>query len=227
MGSLYQAQCRGLHCIYAFVASIGLLAFQHEAGATEVGWKQVKQGDGVTVFSRPYAGARFSEFKSVALVDADPQQCAEFVMSAETMPKWVYGAKAVRVVSSSSTGLERELYMQMQLPFPLRDRDVYARNRLEKKPDLSLVYSIELIPDRPREENFVRLERLQLQLTMTPVIPNKTRMEYVALIDPGGVIPSWADSLFSDAPFISLKNAQRMIHQAKVEPALPTVEKGL
>ncbi|HET8707241.1 MAG TPA: hypothetical protein VFM46_13140, partial [Pseudomonadales bacterium] len=62
---------------------------------------------------------------------------------------------------------------------------------------------------------YVHLSTLHVRLTLTALPDSKTKVEYIALIDPGGHIPAWANSLFSDAPLNSLKNARAILRQSK------------
>lgn len=204
-------------CLMLFVSTSAFCA--------DMAWKKVKEADGISVYSRPVAGAKFSEFKSETVFNANLQQCSGFFMNVPDMPKWMYGAKKVELLSENKP-LENELYMAMNLPFPLKDRDAHVKAWLTQNADNSVVYAMELLPTKDTPENYVHLKTLHVRMTLTPVAQDKTRVEYVALIDPGGIIPGWANYLFTDAPYQSMKNARKLLEQTKQNVVFASVKNG-
>ncbi len=212
------------YALKSIVLSLAIFAAQFVFCA-DVAWEKVKDGDGITVYSRPVSGARFSEFKTETIFEANLQQCAGLFMSVPNMPKWMYNAKKVELESATSE-LDRKLYMALHLPFPLHDRDAHVKSWLMQNEDKSVVYTMELIPTEEKSDGYVHLKTLHVRIILTPISPQQTKVVYVALIDPGGNIPSWANYLFSDAPYESLKNARKIVSETKNNLVVASIKNG-
>jgi len=187
-------------------------------------WSLVKDDDGIKVFTQPVEGSSFVEFKGETDIDAGLQQCAGLVMSIPDMPKWMFGTVKAELVSSNSEQ-DRVLYMVQNAPFPLKDRDLYVHNTLTQNPDKSVVYAMDLLPEKAGDSKYVHVEKLRTRVTLTALSANKTHVEYRAHVDPGGVVPSWAANLFvTDTPYNTLKEARNLLKSSQVSMSLETIE---
>ncbi|HET8706588.1 MAG TPA: START domain-containing protein [Pseudomonadales bacterium] len=204
--------------------AIGGLMFWSLAALAEDNWKLVKDEDGIKVYTQPVEGSNFLEFKGVADLDASLPQCAGLVMSIPHMPKWMYGTTHAEQVSAVSD-VDRVIYMVQHAPFPLKDRDLYVHNTLTQNADNSVVYAMDLMPEKAIDSKYVHVKKLHTRVTMIALSANKTHVEYRAHVDPGGKVPSWAANLVvTDTPFNTLKQAQEIIKTTKDSLTLSSVK---
>lgn len=193
------------------------------ASQAQDNWKLVKDEDGIRVFTQPVSGSDFKEFKGETDFDETLQHCVGFLMSVPHMTEWMHETMKVELVSKENDH-DRVLYMIQNAPFPVRDRDFFVRNTLSQQPDDTVVYTMDLVPNKVVDSGYVHLKGMRGRVTLTPLSATRTHVEYRAHVDPGGAIPSWvANAFVTDTPFHTLKNARRVVQSMKTRLSFASI----
>lgn len=105
---------------------LGITAWSAAASATDANnaeWA-LQQDDGrIQVFTRPVAGSPFLEVKATALINAPIADIASQMGDGEGCVEWRVMCKSSEVLSVDSD-TERKVYMVLDMPWPVADRDM-------------------------------------------------------------------------------------------------------
>lgn len=109
---------------------LGITAWCAAAFATDASnaeWA-LQQDDGrIQVFTRPVAGSPFLEVKATALINAPIADIASRMGDGEGCVEWRVMCKSSEVLSVDSD-TERNVYMVLDMPWPVADRDMVMRS---------------------------------------------------------------------------------------------------
>ena len=109
---------------------LGITAWCATAFATDASnaeWA-LQQDDGrIQVFTRPVAGSPFLEVKATALINAPIADIASRMGDGEGCVEWRVMCKSSEVLSVDSD-TERNVYMVLDMPWPVADRDMVMRS---------------------------------------------------------------------------------------------------
>jgi hypothetical protein len=109
---------------------MGMTAWCAAAFATDASnadWA-LQQDDGrIQVFTRPVAGSPFLEVKATALINAPIADIASQMGDGEGCVEWRVMCKSSEVLSVDSD-TERKVYMVLDMPWPVADRDMVMRS---------------------------------------------------------------------------------------------------
>lgn len=103
------------------------LALPGAAMATDAPWTLEREDNGITIYSRAVADSPFLAVKAVATIDAPAQKVAELLGDGNGCSAWRKMCKSSEVLRTVSDS-ERVIYMVLDLPWPVSDRDLVVRS---------------------------------------------------------------------------------------------------
>ena len=80
-------------------------------------WKQIRQKEGITVFTRSNPGMDFKEFKSSVIVKGTLDQFLSVLYDIEGLSSWGYNVKSASLISRKADTVQ-VYYTEAQAPFP-------------------------------------------------------------------------------------------------------------
>ena len=113
---------------YTFAAAAAALIFStlsHAAPAGD-GWEQIKDKDGVQVYTRAVEGSDFLAIAASTVMQADSDKVAAALGTGDGCAEWRKMCKSSKILDETSAD-DRLVYMVLDLPWPLSDRDVVMR----------------------------------------------------------------------------------------------------
>lgn len=122
MMTLYRRSASTLAASLALLLQVGLA---HAAPAGE-GWEQIKDKNGVQVYTRAVEGSDFLAIAASTVMQADSDKVAAALGDGDGCAQWRKMCKSSKVLEASSD-TDRLVYMVLDLPWPLSDRDVVMR----------------------------------------------------------------------------------------------------
>lgn len=167
-------------------------------GQTEE-WTLQYDKDQIQVHYRKSPHSSINELKLSTVVQTSMTTLLEFLSDVDHFPIWVYRCSEAREVESMSNA-EGVYYSRMDFPWPLKDRDFYARSKVDfQKGGKVVVIKVEGEPDyQPKLSHVVRIPYLKVNWTLTEVAPNQIHIEYYLHTDPGGSLPKWLINMALD-----------------------------
>lgn len=174
----------------------------------QIQWQLRTQKDGIKVYSSDVPSSKIKAIKVIGDFYATPEQLAAVVMDVNTATDWVYHLKSSTLIKKVSAN-EIYYYAEVSLPWPAANRDFVAHLTANQNPH-SKVVTIDGPAVQgyvPVKKGLVRIDNSIGKWIITPIGPNKVRVEYSIHVDPGGSLPSWLVNMFADeAPVQIFKN---------------------
>jgi hypothetical protein len=103
------------------------LALPGVALATDVAWTLQREDDGISLYSREVADSPFLAVKVIATIDAPAEKVAQLLGDGNGCSPWRAMCKSSEVLETVSDS-ERLIYLVLDLPWPVSDRDLVVRS---------------------------------------------------------------------------------------------------
>ena len=150
--------------------------------------------------------------------DVPIEKATALILDVEQAPKWVPYMGSVKVLSRNDSKGEFLLYMVLDFPFPLKDRDLVVKGKMRK--DAQGIIHIQnkaVNQGYPVNPNYVRLTRYEGDWTFQKLGKHKVKVSTYGFADPEGSIPLSAVNLFVE------QQPYQMLLKMKDELAKPTI----
>ncbi|HNY66965.1 MAG TPA: START domain-containing protein [Deltaproteobacteria bacterium] len=198
------------------LVGILMLAQTAVAGPLEEGWTLSKQGEGITVYTRPIPGLPMKEFMGEGDVDAPLAVVQQVFLDFPSYTQWYGMCKEFRLLKTLNDKPNHYIvYYVLSSPWPVKDRDMVLDIQTE---DLSregkVILNIKAIPDElvPVSKKYVRMTRLIGKTTMTKVNDTKTHVVLTINSDPAGSVPiKLSDMVAKNQPFKTIQGLREMV----------------
>lgn len=198
---------------------IAILFFVSTSSAES--WKFLVEKDGIKVFSKSVPDSKIKAIKAECILNANSSQVVSFLLDVKAAEKWVYHTKSCDLLRKVSQ-TELFYYSEVSLPWPLENRDFVAHVKVTRDPltEVITINSPVVSGFVPVKNGLVRINQGKGSWTITPLNKEQVRIEYILLVDPGGIIPAWAVNMFaSQGPIECFKNLRRDIQHSKYKNA--------
>ncbi|MDM1759061.1 MULTISPECIES: START domain-containing protein [Acinetobacter] len=166
-------------------------------------------------------------YKAETTLDVPIERAVALVFDVNNAPKWVPNVAKAEVLSRDDKKGEFTLYMVLDFPFPLKDRDMVVKGKISK--DSNGVISIKnkaITQGKAPNANFVRLRNYEGDWTFQKLAANKVKVSTTGFADPEGAIPqSVTNMLVEQQPYQMLQKMKAELAKNKALPALPEILK--
>jgi START domain-containing protein len=98
--------------------------------ATEEPWALEQEEDDIQIYTRAVAGSPFLEVKATALINAPIEHVAAVMGDGQSCSEWRARCKSSEVLGTPSD-TERTIYMVLDMPWPVEDRDMVIHSTIE------------------------------------------------------------------------------------------------
>jgi hypothetical protein len=164
------------------------------------GWKFVKEGGGISLYTRARAGSSLKEFKAVGEIDAPTRAVHTVIDDLDSYPSFMPYTTECRLIKRDGDSF---LTYQRLSPKIVGDRDFTLRIRKKSWPGQDgLVYLNEWEPANefgPSEKSGVlRVKRNEGSWLLEPAGATKTRATYFIYTDSGGKLPAFLANVASE-----------------------------
>lgn len=155
--------------------------------------------------------------------DVPIEKATALILDVEQAPKWVPYMGSVKVLSRDDSKGEFLLYMVLDFPFPLKDRDLVVKGKMSK--DAQGIIHIQnkaVNQGYPVNPNYVRLTRYEGDWTFQKLGKHKVKVSTYGFADPEGSIPLSAVNLFVEQqPYQMLLKMKDELAKPRSYAALP------
>ncbi|HEY6880817.1 MAG TPA: START domain-containing protein [Polyangiales bacterium] len=154
-------------------------------------WKLLAREDGVTSWKQ-VSDRSVPIVKAQIEIDAPIDVVKRVIQDYRTHTKWMHKCVESTLLKQVSP-TEAILYNRTDSPWPIRDRDVIFRFKLQAAGgDVVLAFETEKSPTKPEVSGVIRMPRMDGFFRLTKLGDHKTRVVYQLDSDVGGSIPQWA-----------------------------------
>jgi len=190
-----------------------------------VGWKQVSDNNGITVYKAKIPGSKLVGFRGETSIYASAEKLMHILVDNNHRKDWVDRLKTSTVLETVSP-YEYVIYQEFKLPWPLKNRDFVYRGKAtrHKNGRVVLVMKSEIHPKAPKTVG-VRAELINSKYTITPIGKYKSKLEVEIMSDPKGAIPKWLVNLIQKKwPYKTLMAIKSQVEKTYVkEHPLPPI----
>lgn len=195
-------------------AALMILLLASTALQADEPWSQVKDAEGIKVFSRPVPGAGYSEFRGTGDVQAPLEVVSRVYEDIPSYPAWYGFCKEARVLRHD-TADTWQVYIVIKTPGPVKDRDVILDVTRVRKPD-RITITLNSVKDDlvPNGGKYVRMTEMSGSIILARTGDNGTSVIYTAKPNPAGFIPGWISNIVQkDQPFLTIKGLRDMVRK--------------
>lgn len=161
-------------------------------------------------------------YKAETTFPVSIEKAAGLILDVEHAISWVPYMGSVKVLSRDDQKGEFLLYMVLDFPFPLKDRDLVVKGRMFK--DAQGVIHIQnkaVSQGYPLNPSYVRLTHYEGDWTFQKLGANRVKVSTYGYADPAGSIPtSFVNMFVQQQPY-------QMLQKMKLELSLPGSERPL
>jgi ribosome-associated toxin RatA of RatAB toxin-antitoxin module len=192
-------------------ASAGAPPDELVAGAD---WKLVTSADGISVYRRAVDGSSIDEIRAETDVPADLDAVAALLQDVSRRVQWDPTCKQARLLKRDGD-LAYLAYYQIDLPWPVQDRDVVMTTHVNHEHQGVNITSV-ATPDEevPQHADFVRILQAREHWQLSEADSGMTRVRLLTHVEPAGPIPSWLINAMSAEVPESMLRSIRQIAEA-------------
>lgn len=198
--------------ILASLWALALLTLPPVSAAEEPPWQLETEDQDIRIYSRPVAGSPFLAVKAVTRITAPLQSVIDEMGDGEGCAKWRSMCKSSRILEQVSER-ERYVYVVLDLPWPLSDRDMVVHSRASVDEAAQTVsVTFETVSDRLPPQDLVRAES-SASYTIKAIEQQVVEFTYIMHTDLGGKVP--VDQFNSRMLDSTRKDMQRLLKLLK------------
>lgn len=200
---------------YLLRISCLLLSFS----AAGQGWELKTEEEGIKVYTRPVENSAIKAIKVECTVEASLSQLTAVLLDIPASDEWVYATKYCRVQKMLSPN-ELIYHSEIEVPWPVSNRDFVVRIKLEQDSSKTLTVSGENLPQYLNEqEGVVRIMHTVSHWAATPR-DNVVDIVFTLHVDPGGLLPAWLINLFATrGPLETFRNLRNQVKKSVYKDA--------
>lgn len=194
--------------VLASLWGLALLLFSLASVAEEPQWQLETEDGAIRIYSRPVEGSPFLAVKAITRIEAPLQSVLNELGNGDGCAKWRGMCKSSRILEQVSER-ERYVYVVLDLPWPLSDRDMVVHSRASVDQGSQAVsVTFETVSDRLPPQDLVRAES-SASYTIEAIEEQVVEFTYIMHTDLGGKVP--VDQFNSRMLDATRKDMQRLL----------------
>ena len=162
-------------------------------------------------------------YKAETIYDTPLEKPVGLILDVDHAVKWVPYMGSVKVLSRDDKKGEFLLYMVLDFPFPLKDRDLVVQGKMVK--DAQGVISIKnkaIDKGYAKNPDYVRLTHYEGDWSFQKLANNKVKVSTYGYANPEGSIPlTFVNMFVQQQPYQMLQKMKLELAQRSSIPALP------
>ena len=162
-------------------------------------------------------------YKAETIYDTPLEKAVGLILDVDHAVKWVPYMGSVKVLSRDDKKGEFLLYMVLDFPFPLKDRDLVVQGKIVK--DAQGVISIKnkaIDKGYAKNPDYVRLTHYEGDWSFQKLANNKVKVSTYGYANPEGSIPlTFVNMFVQQQPYQMLQKMKLELAQRSSIPALP------
>ncbi|MCL6249321.1 START domain-containing protein [Acinetobacter sp. ANC 4945] len=167
------------------------------------------------------------QYKAETSFDVPIEKAVSLILDVENAVNWVPYMGSVKVLSRDDQKGEFSLYMVLDFPFPLKDRDLVVQGKMRK--DAQGIISIQnkaVKKGYPINPNYVRLTDYEGDWTFQRLGNQKVKVSTYGYANPEGSIPlSFVNMFVQQQPYQMLQKMKVQLGKSKTATAFPEILK--
>lgn len=171
---------------------------------------------------------KMMSYRAETTLNTSIERAVALVLDVEHAQSWVPNVAYVNVLSEDLENGDFKLYMVLDFPFPLKDRDLIVQGKMSKDANGQITIKNKAIQQgMPLNPDYIRLKNYEGDWFFQSVGKNKVKVSTSGFADPEGAIPQTVTNLFvQQQPYQMLRKMKTEIEKPnKKLPDLPKILK--
>jgi hypothetical protein len=155
-------------------------------------------------------------YRAETILNTSLERAVGIVIDVENAKSWIPNIASAELLSQDLVTGDFKLYMVLDFPFPLKDRDVIVQGKMSK--DANGLISIKnraIQQGKAKNPNYIRLKSYEGDWFFQPLGTDKVKVITSGFADPEGSIPQSVTNLFVE------QQPYQMLQKMKAELAKP------
>lgn len=166
----------------------------------DAAWALQVNDERVRISTRPFPGSDFVAVKAEIKVRTSMAAFVRNIVEVDDYCDWVNHCMGTELLSSE--GSEFVARLMVDIPWPVKDRDLVARTQIHEDADSGHVRVIQHDEAAlPVDEKFVRVPELIFETRAVPLADGWLDVEMQSFTDPGGLVPAFAVNWLVDTMY--------------------------
>ncbi|MBT8232077.1 MAG: hypothetical protein KJN84_05595 [Bacteroidia bacterium] len=161
-------------------------------------WELVDEKDNIKVYTRKTDESKYEQIKIIAKIKSPISEIVKALEDVDYHQEWVYETNETRFLNKRSYN-DFDYYAKMNMPFPIKDRDIVINYNRSQEPESKVVNIISKAAPTllDKQKKLIRIETFLSTYTLKPLPNGWVKVEYFMAADPGGKLPAWVVNLFT------------------------------
>ena len=183
-------------------------------------WQLKRDRHDIRIYLSKVPDSKFRAVRAEMQVDASIESLVALITDLPNCKKWVAMCQKAELVEQLSS-TESIVYTHNNVPFPVRDRDVYSHVVWSHDKETGVVRMRSEAIDASKYS--VRRGRVRIVYAVSewyfkPLANGQVAIESFAHVDPNGAVPAWLiNFLIVDAPYKTLKQMRARVQQPQYQ----------
>ncbi len=162
-------------------------------------------------------------YKAETTYDVPMEQAVSLILDVEHAVKWVPYMGSVRVLSRDDSKGDFTLYMVLDFPFPLKDRDLVVQGKMIRDQHGQItIKNKALQKGYPLNPDYVRLTQYEGDWTFQRLGDKKVKVSTYGYANPEGSIPlTFVNMFVQQQPYQMLQKMKQQLNQQPFFNPLP------
>lgn len=181
----------------------------------------------IKVWTYQEANQPVMSYKAETTFDVPIEKAIALILDIGNTPKWVPNVSVAELLSHDEKKGEFTLYMVLDFPFPLKDRDMVVRGKVSKEANgIVSIKNKAISKGKALNSNYVRLKFYEGDWVFQKINASKVKVTTSGFADPEGVIPQRVTNiLVQQQPYQMLQKMKLELAKNKKLAALPDILK--
>jgi ribosome-associated toxin RatA of RatAB toxin-antitoxin module len=164
--------------------------------------------NGIKVWTYQVTNNPMMQYRAETIFNTTLENAAGLVLDTERGKKWIPYVSELKVIEHSNQSDKFIIYMRLDLPFPLSDRDLVVEGKLSKIGNDKIIFKNKSITDArvPVKSNAVRINHYEGDWIFQRLNAQQVKVTTSGFADPSGSIPiSFVNSFVQQQPYQMLQ----------------------
>jgi len=169
-------------------------------------WEEYKTIEKITIYKKYDSKFDFVQFKAKTNIPASMDEITKVITNLQTYKQWL--SDCIKAEHANDN-----IYILMQPPWPLTQRQVLAKLKIRRYPYKKTII-LSSVNNQTPTPNAIWFTYLYAEFNLEPIDATHTKVTLSLLGDPGGFPPSWMVNLMAwEIPYKSLRDLNKLLQQ--------------
>ncbi len=173
--------------------------------------------NGIKVWTYQIENNPMLKYRAETIVNTPLENSVGLILDTERGKKWIPYVTELKVLENNGKTGKFIVYMRLDFPFPLNDRDLVVEGKLFKDADGKIIFKNKAINDArvPEKSGIVRIKKYEGDWTFQQIAPQQVKVTTSGFADPSGIIPiSFVNSFVQQQPYQMLQKMKQQLKQS-------------